>query len=169
VAGLGVTESTAAWLMLPSVIAMTIGAPVVGKMLDLIGSRLIVQFGLAWVFAGLLIYAEATMTVAIFIIGGIVGGIGLASLLGAPFRYIVLHEARPEDRAAGQGLLTVFLSVGQLLGAAIVGGVAASGGGGTAGYQAAFLALAVLTGALCLVAMALKSRRVEQAERAAAA
>jgi EmrB/QacA subfamily drug resistance transporter len=168
VAGIGVTESTAAWLLLPSVLAMTVAAPVVGRLLDRIGSRLIVQFGLVCVLAGLLIYAEATMTVAVFILGGIIGGIGLASLLGAPFRYIVLHEARPEDRAAGQGLLTVFMSVGQLLGAAIVGGVAASRGGGTAGYQAAFMVLAALTGALCFIAIVLKGRRVEQAERAAA-
>ena len=110
----------------------------------------------------------ATMTVTAFIFGGILGGFGLASLLGAPFRYIVLHEARPEDRAAGQGLLSVFMAVGQLLGAAIVGGVAASRGGGTAGYQAAFMSLAVLTGTLLFVALALKSRQIEAAERAAA-
>ncbi len=68
-----------------------------------------------------------------FIAGGVVAGFGLGSLLGAPFRYIVLNEAAPEERASAQGLLTVFAAVGQLLGAAIVGGVAASRGGGEAG------------------------------------
>lgn len=168
VAGIGVTESTAAWLLLPSVLAMTIAAPVVGRLLDRTGSRLIVLFGLTCVLAGLLIYAQFRMSIAVFIVGGIIGGLGLASLLGAPFRYIMLQEARAEDRAASQGLLNVFMAVGQLLGAAIVGGVAASRGGGTTGYQAAFMTLAVLTGALVVVALALKSRRVEEAERAAA-
>ncbi len=168
VVGIGVTESTAAWLLLPSVLAMTIAAPVVGRLLDRTGSRVIVLFGLTCVLAGLLIYAQFSMSIAVFIIGGIIGGLGLASLLGAPFRYIMLQEARAEDRAASQGLLNVFMAVGQLLGAAIVGGVAASRGGGAAGYQAAFMTLAVLTGALLFVAVALKSRRVEESERAAA-
>ncbi len=168
VAGLGVSESTAAWLMLPSVLAMTIAAPLIGRLLDRIGSRLIVQCGLGCVFAALLMYAELPIDYTIFIVGGILGGFGLAGLLGAPFRYIVLNEARPEDRAAAQGLLTVFMAVGQLLGAAIVGGVAASRGGGVSGYQSAFLVLAVLTGLLVFLAFALKKRAAERAAAAAA-
>ena len=55
------------------------------------------------------------------------------------------------------------LSIGQLLGAAIVGGIAASRGGGIDGYQAAFMTLAVLSGLLVLVALTLKSRAAEKA------
>ncbi len=164
VAALGVTESTAAWLMLPSVLAMTIAAPLVGKVLYVTGSRLIVQLGLLLVLIGLLVYALASLTTALFIIGGIIAGFGLAGLLGAPLRYIVLNEAAPEDRAAAQGLLTVFLAVGQLLGAAIVGGVAASRGGGVTGYQSAFMVLGSLTGAILMVGFMLKSRQREQAD-----
>ncbi len=164
VAGLGVTESTAAWLMLPSVLAMTIASPLVGRILHRVGSRLIVQLGLVCVLAGVLIYALTELTTALFIIGGIIGGFGLAGLLGAPLRYIVLNEAGPGDRAAAQGLLTVFLAVGQLLGAAIVGGVAASRGGGVVGYQSSFLVLATLTGVILLVAFLLKSQREERTE-----
>jgi len=162
VAGLGVTESTAAWLMLPSVLAMTIASPLVGRMLHKVGSRLIVQLGLACVLIGVLMYALLELTTALFIIGGIIAGVGLAGLLGAPLRYIVLNEAQPEDRASAQGLLTVFLAVGQLLGAAIVGGVAASKGGGVIGYQSSFVVLATLTGAILLVAFLLKSQREEK-------
>jgi len=162
VAGLGVTESTAAWLMLPSVLAMTIASPLVGKMLHSVGSRLIVQLGLACVLIGVLMYSLLELTTALFIIGGIIAGFGLAGLLGAPLRYIVLNEAQPEDRASAQGLLTVFLAVGQLLGAAIVGGVAASKGGGVVGYQSSFVVLATLTGVILLVAFLLKSQREEQ-------
>ncbi|RMF97422.1 MAG: MFS transporter [Gammaproteobacteria bacterium] len=168
VAGLGVSESTAAWLMLPSVLAMTVAAPLIGRLLDRIGSRLIVQCGLVCVFIGLLMYSELPITYTVFIGGGILGGLGLAGLLGAPFRYIVLNEAHPEDRAAAQGLLTVFMAVGQLLGAAIVGAVAASRGGGVHGYQSAFLVLAVLTGLMVFLAFALKRRAAERAHAAAA-
>ncbi len=162
VAGLGVTESTAAWLMLPSVLAMTIASPLVGKMLHSVGSRLIVQLGLACVLTGVLMYALLELTTTLFIVGGIIAGFGLAGLLGAPLRYIVLNEAQAEDRASAQGLLTVFLAVGQLLGAAIVGGVAASRGGGVIGYQSSFVVLATLTGIILLVAFLLKSQQEEK-------
>ena len=96
-------------------------------------------------------------------------GFGFSALLGAPLRYIVLNEARPEDRGTAQGLLTVFLSVGQLSGAAVIGGVAASRGGGTEGYQLALLILGILTAILVVAGFGLKSRGTERAEGAAAA
>lgn len=163
VSGLGVTESTAAWLMMPSVLAMTVASPLVGKALNAVGSKRIVQLGLLLVLVGVFIYGYVPITMTWFIIGGIIGGAGLAGLLGAPLRYILLSEAPESDRAAAQALLTVFLAVGQLLGAAIVGGVAASQGGGVAGYQSAFLVLAVLTGIMIIVSLALKSRAAERA------
>ncbi len=163
VASLGVTESTAAWLMLPSVLTMTIASPLVGKAIHSVGSKLIVVIGLALVFLGVLIYGLVPMTTFWFIAGGMIGGFGLAGLLGAPLRIILLNEAEEGDRTAAQGLLTVFLAIGQMMGAAIVGGVAASEGGGVVGYQAAFLVLAVLTGGMVFVATALKSKSAEQA------
>ena len=163
VAALGVTESTAAWLLVPSVLAMTIASPLVGKAIYSVGSKLIVQVGLALVFIGIFIYGYVPLTTTWFIVGGIIGGIGLAGLLGAPLRYILLNEAQEGDRAAAQGLLTVFMAIGQLLGAAIVGGVAASRGGGVVGYQTAFLVLAALTAVISVVAVALQPRAAERA------
>ncbi len=167
VSALGITESLAAWLMLPSVLAMTIASPIIGKMINKTGSRAIVLLGLILVFTGIMIYGQANITMTTFIVGGMIGGLGLAGLLGAPFRYIILNETGPEDRASAQGLLNVFMAVGQLLGAAIVGGVAASRGGGQVGYQTAFTVLALLSGALLFLAIALKGRAAEQAAVAA--
>lgn len=168
VAALGVKESYAAWLLMPSVLAMTVAAPLVGKMLNSLGSKLIIQIGLLLVMAGILIYGLMEITTTIFIVGGIIGGVGLAGLLGAPLRYILLNEAADGERAAAQSLLTVFMAVGQLMGAAIVGGVAASRGGGSPGYQAAFLTLGLLTACLVVASMALQSRAHERAQTAAA-
>ena len=120
------------------------------------------QVGLLLVLIGVFIYGYVPMTTTWFIVGGIIGGAGLAGLLGAPLRYILLSEADESDRAAAQGLLTVFLAVGQLLGAAIVGGVAASRGGGVLGYQAAFIVLAALTAIMIAVSIPLKSRAAER-------
>lgn len=63
----------------------------------------------------------------------------------------------------------MFLAIGQLSGAAVIGGVAASRGGGTDGYQLALLILGLLTAMLVVAGFGLKSRGVEQAEAAAAA
>jgi MFS family permease len=168
VAALGVTDYNASLLMLPSVVATTIGAPLVGRLLNVFGSRLIVQTGLACVAIGALIYALADLTITLFIVGGIIGGLGFAALLGAPLRYIVLNESSPADRGSAQGLLTVFLSVGQLSGAAIIGGVATSQGGGTRGYQLALLILGGLTTVLAVAGFGLKSRENERASAAPA-
>ncbi len=163
VAALGVTDYNASLLMLPSVLATTIGAPLMGRLLNVLGSRVIVQMGLALVAVGALMYALTELTVALFVVGGIIGGFGFAALLGAPLRYIVLNEALPADRGTAQGLLTVFLAVGQLSGAALIGGVAASQGGGTPGYQLALLILGGLTALLAVAGFGLKSRAIERA------
>lgn len=168
VAALGVTDYNASLLMLPSVLATTVGSPLTGRLLNQMGSRAIVQLGLAGVAVGTLMYALLDLTITTFIIGGIIGGLGFSALLGAPLRYIVLNEAAAADRGTAQGLLTVFLAIGQLSGAAVIGGVAASRGGGTAGYQLALLILGVLTAVLVAVAFGLKSRATEQAAAAQA-
>ena len=162
VAGLGVPESTAALLMLPGVFVMMIVSPLAGKVVDAIGPTRVIQVALPVVFVGLLIYAVTDVTYLTFIGGGMIVGLGLAAVLGAPLRYIVLEEARAEDRASTQGLLNIFLAVGQLSGAAIVGAVATSVGGGTVGYQNAIGVLAGITLLICMVALLLK-RRVSSA------
>ncbi len=121
VAGLGVSESVAAWLMLPGVFVMMLVSPLAGKVVDRIGPTRVIQGALAIVLLGLLIYALTDITYVTFIGGGMVVGVGVAALLGAPLRYIILEEAKPEDRASTQGLLNIFLAIGQLSGAAIVG------------------------------------------------
>jgi len=159
VASLGVTESMAAWLMLPAVFVMIIVSPLSGRLVDRSGPTRIVQASLAFVFVGILIIGLAVMNYFTFLGGAMLGGVGLAALLGAPLRYIILEEARAEDRASAQGLLNLFLAFGQLAGAAIVGGVATSKGGGQIGYQAAYVVLAVLSLVLLAVSFGLVSKR----------
>jgi multidrug resistance protein len=156
VAALGVTASMAAWLMLPGVFVMMIVSPLAGKVVDAIGPTRVIQGSLLTVLVGLLVYVFAEITYVTFIGGGMIIGVGVAALLGAPLRYIVLEEARPEDRASTQGLLNIFLAIGQLTGAAVVGAMATSVGGGTEGYQLAFAALAVITVVICVVSFGLK-------------
>jgi predicted MFS family arabinose efflux permease len=82
----------------------------------------------------------------------------LSGLLGAPLRYITLQEAGEERKGAGQGLLTLFLSVGQLLGAAFIGGVVESSASELGGYRSALLVVALACAAALVLSAALRGR-----------
>ncbi|NLE19036.1 MAG: MFS transporter, partial [Propioniciclava sp.] len=100
-----------------------------------------------------------------FIVCSALIGLGLSALLGAPIRYITLNETTAADRSAAQGMVTTFTSIGQLVAAALIGAVAASFGETAQGYDVSFLGIGLVTVALAFVALALKSRAVEQATR----
>jgi EmrB/QacA subfamily drug resistance transporter len=169
VAGLGMTESEASFWMMPAVLALMVGSPLAGRLLDRLGSRVIVLGGLLCTALGLLLFGIAGTVFTWFICGQVLAGLGLAALLGAPLRYVVLNEARPEQRGVAQGLLTVVLSVGQLIGAALVGAVAASRGNGAAGYKEGFLVVSIIMGLTFLVGFGLKSHAAEKLAADAAA
>jgi MFS family permease len=162
-------------MVMPTVLALGGGSPAVGRMLDKYGSRRIVVAGAAFLAVGMGLLSASVagwmggyvLKLALFIVAGLVIGGGLAALLGTPMRYIMLNEAQPEDRGAAQAMITIFGSIGQLLSAALVGAVAASAGGGVQGYQAAYLAVAVVALVLTVAALGLKSRAAERASSTA--
>jgi MFS family permease len=158
VAGLHVRAAQASFMMLPLVLTLIVGAPAAGRLLDRLGAKHVIQGGLLLTLLGLLFFALPSLTIVSFFAAGACVGLGLSGLLGAPLRYVVIQETGAARRGAGQGLLTLCLSVGQLTGGAVVGGVAAaSAGGEVSGYQHALLTLAVVTGAALLVSTALKA------------
>ncbi len=163
VAALALSKSTASYMLMPVVLAMAVGSPMVGRLLDRLGSRTIVVAGTALLTLGMVLLGLYNSSLALFIIGGIVVGLGLSALLGAPMRYIMLNEATPADRASAQGVIAVFTSIGQLLSGALVGAVAASQGGGTGGYSSAFLVVAAVSLVLTLLGFGLKTRSTERA------
>lgn len=163
VAAFGISESRASALLLPAVLAMAVGAPLAGRMLDRFGSRPVVFLGATLVAAGMLVVGLATISWGVFYTSALLVGLGLGILLGAPLRYIMLNEAPLGDRASAQGALTLFTSTGQLIGGALVGAVAASAGGGVKGYQSAYTVVGTVAVVLALLALALKSRAEELA------
>jgi len=153
VVGLGVDASASSFMMLPLVLTLTVGAPLAGVSLDRFGARIVVQLGLTLTIVGLALFAWLPLNTATFYASGSLVGFGLSGLLGAPLRYITLEAAGASRRGAGQGLLTLFLSVGQLVGAALIGGVVASNVSELGGYRHALLAVA----AGCVVALMLSA------------
>jgi len=163
VATFGVTESTASFMLVPVVLAMAVGSPVSGRLLDRSGSRVVVLLGTALMTVGMLLVSFLAASLALFYVSAVLFGLGLSILLGAALRYIMLNEAPASERASGQAVLTIFTSVGQLVGGALMGAVAASRGGGVAGYSASFLLFGVVMLLLTLASLGLKGRAAELA------
>jgi MFS family permease len=163
VAVFGVTSSTASFMLVPVVLAMGIGSPLFGRALDRFGGRIAVMVGIGLVAAGMLAVSLFSITLVLFYLAAFLVGLGLAGLLGASLRYIMLNEAPAADRAAAQGALTLFISLGQLLSGVLVGAVAASRGGGVTGYQAAYLLVGIVALALTVLSSGLKGHAEELA------
>jgi MFS family permease len=158
VLGLGVKAAIASVMMLPLVLTLAVGAPLAGRLLDRIGARSVVQGGLSLTAAGLVLLALAPLGLPTFYGAGCVIGFGLSALLGAPLRYITLQEAGDEQRGAGQGLLTLCVSIGQLIGSAVVGGIVGSAADALGGYRHALLVVSVGCGVALMLTLALKGR-----------
>jgi len=154
----GIDEKSASLTMLPLVLTLAVGAPLAGWLLDHIGARRVVQLGLSLTVAGLLLFGLLPLDWPNFYLSGALVGFGMSALLGAPLRYIALHEAGEERRGAGQGLLTLCVSVGQLVGAAIIGGVVGSASHALQGYRHSLLAVAVACALALVLSAALRGR-----------
>lgn len=162
VAATGIAPADAALLLLPGVLVSTIASPLAGKLINIIGTRTVILVSLIIGMLAFQIYGRAELNVPIFVGASMLSGLAMAGLLGAPLRFIVLTEASAQDRTSSQGFLSVVMSIGRLLGAATVGAVATSAGGGVPGYQSAFIGMSILGGTLLLISLGLKRRSVEQ-------
>ena len=167
VAALGVAPSVASYLLMPVVLALSVGSPLAGRLLDRVGSKAVIIAGIAVMTLGMFLLGATSGSLAMFIVSGALIGFGMSALLGAPIRYVTLNETTVGERSAAQGLVATFTSMGQLLGSAVVGAVAASGASPAAGYNAAFGMIGVLGVALLATALLLKSRAAEARPAAA--
>jgi EmrB/QacA subfamily drug resistance transporter len=159
----GVTERSASWMLMPVVLAMAVGSPTSGRLLDKFGSKLVIVCGTAVMVTGLFLLSLFASNLVMFIIAGFLIGLGLSALLGAPIRYITLNEAHASERSVAQGVVALFGSVGQLIGSVLVGAVAASGDrlDPASGYTHAFLIVAIISAILLLASFLLKNRMAE--------
>jgi EmrB/QacA subfamily drug resistance transporter len=163
IAAFGVSASTASYMLLPIVLAMAVGAPLSGRIMDRVGSRVVIVAGAALASAGMLLVNAFAVNLALFYIAAALVGLGLSVLLGTAPRYIMLNEAPTSERASAQGILTLSSSIGQMIGGALVGAVAASYGAGMQGYAAAFMVVGVVLLLLALASLGLKGRAEELA------
>lgn len=159
---LEVSTRTASFMLLPLVGAVSVASPVAGRLLDRIGSKRIISGGVLLIAAGMGILGWVTPSAAAFYAGSILIGMGLACLLGSALSYILLTEAEVAERTVAQGVNTIFISIGQLLGSAMIGAIAASALTPGEGYQKAFSWIAVAAAALFFVSLLLHDLKRER-------
>ncbi|MFA5974444.1 MAG: MFS transporter [Lentimicrobiaceae bacterium] len=157
----GVSTSQASFMLIPFVLAIAVGSPVAGRLIDKIGSRAIVMSGLMMAATGLLVFYYNSASVINFYTAGIFMGLGSAMLQGSALRYIMLNEVQASERALGQGIITLFTSTGQMTGATLIGIVVASVSTRLDGYSRSFLIIALIALSIMFLSYRLKSRKDE--------
>ena len=160
---LSLTTSQASLMVIPLVLTLGISAPLIGRLLDKFGSRNIMFVGTLILVIGLFMLGTLGSSFYLFIFSCMVIGLGLSSVLGSPLRYIMLSESPADQRAAGQALININSSVGQLVGGALIGAVIASQGGTSLGYQSAYILIGCIAIVMTLLTLGLKKRK-EQLE-----
>ena len=106
---------------------------------------------------GLIAIAIYPNNFILFIIAGCLIGVGMVTIIGAPLRYIVLSEAKPQERGAGQAIVNMLSSAGQLIGGALIGGIIASFSG-ILGYTVSLILSAIVAFIAFLFSLKLKGR-----------
>ena len=154
---MGLNDQFASLMLIPILGANAVAAPVLGRILDSTGSRKIMMIGTLMLTIGLVAIAVYPNNLIFFIIAGCLIGVGMVTIIGAPLRYIVLSEAKPTERGAGQAIVNMLSSAGQLIGGALIGGIIASFSG-ILGFKISLL-LAALVGFIAfLFTLKLKNR-----------
>lgn len=158
-----INTQNSSYMLMPMVLAMAVGSPLVGRLMDKFGSKVMVFAGTLLLAVGMMMLSSSWISANLigFILSAAVIGLGLSSLLGAPMRYIMLNEASAENRTSAQGLISLSTSIGQLTSSALIGAVAASVGGGVAGYSAAYRVVGIVAVVMVILTLGLKNHQQE--------
>ena len=154
----GLTDSSASFMLIPMVLSMLIGAPLAGKLIDKKGARLALGFGSILLTTGLLTFIAFGSSYFGFYAGGILIGIGLASLLGAPLRYIINSECDITYRASGQGIVTISTSSGHILSTAILAALLNGSDFSVANFQISYSVLMIAAICIFILTLMLKKK-----------
>lgn len=123
VEGFSISDSRASFLLLPLVTAFTIGNYGFGRLTDHIGPIRVLFTG--WVLLGLAFGLIGWTTgINYYLLASLLFGFGLATLESPSLRYLLIHIRLDGFATRAQGLLSIFVSLGQLSGSALLGSLA---------------------------------------------
>jgi len=152
-----VTPSSASFMLTPFVLATAAGSPVFGRMIDRYGVKKVIIAGIVLLAAGFYLLSVRGIDKGLYYISGVLVGLGLSVLAGSSLRYIVLNNTPAEDRATSQGMLTIFTSVGQIAGTAVIGMLMASMTAGV--FPTVFRGVVALLVAMLALSLLLEGKR----------
>ena len=155
----GVEPSRASFMLLPVVAAAAIGSPIGGRMVDKIGSKIIIFIGLLIATIALFLLSAIFNNLTYFYFAEGLLGLGLA--IRASLSYIMLNEVSVNERASTQAVLLIFISIGQLTGSALLGALISSTNKGPTGFGYSFLVMGILSFLLVIASFFLKSKKNE--------
>ncbi len=150
-----VEPSTASFMLTPFVLATAIGSPIFGRMIDKFGVKWVVIIGLSFLSLGFYFLSQVDGRLGFYYVSGVFVGLGLSILSGSSLRYILLNNTSAEDRSTSQGLITIFTSIGQIAGSALIGILLTSTANG---FHLNFIGIALITFGMILVSLKLKKR-----------
>ena len=157
----GVEPPKASFMLLPVVVATAIGSPLGGRLVDKVGSKIVIISGL--IIASIALFMLSLLTKNLYIYYTAEAFLGFGLSMRASLNYIMLNEVPVMERASTQGILLIFISTGQLAGAALIGTIAAATPGQTTGFGIALLVMTALSATLVILASFLKNRKQELA------
>jgi amino acid permease len=96
--------------------------------------------------------------------GGILVGLSLAALLGAPLRFLVNSNTERSMRASGQGVVTVSTGTGQIISAALLGALITSLGNSIQSFMSSFLVISIIGIFVMILAFLLPKNNNAQAK-----
>lgn len=152
VAAFALPAQQAGFLLIPLVLASSLGSVVSGRLLNTRGARpmLLGGFGLV-AFGALGLWLWPTQF-WLFLAATVFVGMGVGVVVGGVLRAIVLQEAPPGERGVAQGLINICTNVGNLLVLATMGAIADAGGNTIAGFSQAYGAVAAVMLVMLLLA-----------------
>jgi MFS family permease len=136
--------------------------PGAGRALDAFGSRAVLTVGAVATAAGLALFSFGLDSTWLTIVAMIVAGTGFGALLGAPTRYIITSRVSADERATAVGILSIFLIIGQILGASLAGGIVGAQAHDVFGYRLAYDAFTIIALVAAAGTFALQSRTQER-------
>ena len=152
-----VLDTTASLMLLPLVAALIIGSLVSGILSDNLSPIFIIQISLALLIFSFLFFSYSNLSYSVFYIAGMIIGLSIAGIMTA-LRVLLISSSSKNNRGSNQGILALFLSIGRLIGASLVGAVMASEINSVVGFQKALLVTTGLIGIALIVSANLKFR-----------
>ncbi len=157
----GMSPAKASFMIIPLVMASAVGSPIFGRLIDKLGTRVVIMIGLVLITSGMLIGTFETTSKLWFYVAGAFTGFAFAILSGPALRYILLNETPARERASSQAVITIFISTGQIINATIIGAIIGAFGDPVSGYSNSFAFLAVISVILLFLSFRLKRREAE--------